>query len=117
METIASTESTQRTAPTFLGVLDANGEDIHTGDKVGFLSKRHFKSKHGTVYKVSKKIKTIISMDNEGRNISRAPENIRVAGQSGAHVDYFFSLARLFESNYKYIVTSLNNRFTYESCK
>ena len=86
-DTSPSVELTQRSAPTFLGVFDIDGKENHTGDTVGFLSKGHFKSKQGTVYKVSKKRRRITSMDNEGRNISRAPENIRITGQSGARVD------------------------------
>ena len=86
-ETISSAESIQRSDPIFLRVLDTDSEEIHTDDTFEFLSKRNFKSKHRTMYKVSKKRRRITSMDNEGRNISRAPESIRVTGQSGARVD------------------------------
>ena len=38
-ETSSSIELTQRSAPTFLGVFDIDGEENHTGDTVGFYPK------------------------------------------------------------------------------
>ena len=56
-ESLSSLEPNRQSAPTFLGVFDIDGEEIHTGDTVEFLSEGKFQSKQGTVYKVSDKKK------------------------------------------------------------
>ena len=67
---------------TFLGVHDSQGKEIHVGDTVNFLSKGNFTSKTGEVYKISGNLRRVTSRDKENRSISRAPNNLKVVGET-----------------------------------
>ena len=85
-EYLSSLEPNRQSATTFLGVFDVDGEEIHTGDTIEYLTEGKFYSKQGTVVKVSAQKRKITSVDNGGRNISRAPDNLRVVVHSGPRV-------------------------------
>ena len=85
-ESLSSLESNRQSATTFLGVFDVDGEEIHTGDTIEYLTEGKFYSKQETVVKVSAQKRKITSIDNGGRNISRAPDNVRLVVHSGPRV-------------------------------
>ena len=85
-ESLSSLEPNRQSATTFLGVFDVDGEEIHTGDTIAYLTEGKFYSKQGTVVKVSAQKRIVTSVDNGGRNISRAPANLRVVVHSGPRV-------------------------------
>ena len=51
--------------PTFLGVYDSEGQEIHMGNTVNFLSRGKFTSKTGEVYKVSDNLERVTARDNK----------------------------------------------------
>ena len=85
-ESLSSLDPNRQSTTTFLGVFDIDGEEIHTSDTIEFLSEGKFHSKQGTVVKVSAQKRKITSIDNGGRNISRAPDNVRLVVHSGPRV-------------------------------
>ena len=52
-ESLSSLDPNQQSTTTFLGVFDVDGEEIHTGDTIEYLTEGKFHSKQGTVVKVS----------------------------------------------------------------
>ena len=75
-----------RRCPTFLGVYDLDGQEIHTGDTVQFISIGKLTSKTGVAYKVADSLERVTSRDRQKRIISRAPENLKVIKISTALV-------------------------------
>ena len=69
-----------RRRPTFLGVYDSEGQEIHVGVTVNFLSRRKFTLKTDEFYKVSDNLERVTARDNKKRSISRAPGNLKVVG-------------------------------------
>ena len=71
-------ENRDRGPPTDLLVQDRDGEDIHIGDQVIFLTRGLYNSTTGRVYKVSSTGSRITVRDDSGRSISRRPNNVRI---------------------------------------
>ena len=59
-------------------VRDRNGIEILIGDEVRFLTRGVYNSRTGVVYKVSCTGARVTARDNNGRSISRAPNNVEV---------------------------------------
>ena len=59
---------------------DKDGNAIHIGATVQFLTRGKFKSKSGVVVRFSRNCERVFSRDSERNEIARAPYNLRVTG-------------------------------------
>lgn len=59
-------------------VRDRDGEIIHQGDRVFFLTRGRYNSTSGTIYRVARSGYTVSARDDEGRTITRSPRNVRI---------------------------------------
>jgi len=75
-----------RSRPTFLGVYDSEGQEIHAGDTVEFLSGGKYTSRTGIAYRVADNLERVTARDRQNRCISRAPENLKVIKFSTSRV-------------------------------
>ena len=57
---------------------DREGRVINIGDKVVFLTKGKFRSTEGIVIRFSKNKEFVFAEDIDGREIPRAPHNVRI---------------------------------------
>ena len=57
---------------------DRDGNHIHIGSRIRFLTKGKYKSTTGTVTKFSKNYERIFAEDIDGSVIPRAPHNVRI---------------------------------------
>ena len=70
--------SSSATASTRKIALDRYDSPIAIGDRVVFLTKGKFPSTEGIVSRFSKNRERVFATDSEGREIPRAPRNVRV---------------------------------------
>ena len=73
-----SEENQDRGPPTNPLVQDRDGDNIHIGDQVIFLTRGLYNSTTGMVYKVSSTGSRITARDDSGRSISRRPSNVQI---------------------------------------
>ena len=59
---------------------DKDGNAIHIGAAVQFLTRDKFKSKSGGVVRFSRNCERVFSRDSERNEIARVPNNLRVTG-------------------------------------
>ena len=71
-------ENQERGPPTDPLVQDRDGNNIHIGDQVIFLTRGLYNSTTGIVYKVSRTGSRVTARDESDRSISRRPSNVRV---------------------------------------
>ena len=64
--------------PELVGAVDREGNIIHIGDRVLFLTKGKFKSKEGTVTRFSRNFERVFATDTSGNEIPRALRNLRI---------------------------------------
>ena len=69
-------ENQDRGPPTNPLVQDRDGDDIHIGDQVIFLTRGLYNSTTGRVYKVSSTGSRVTARDDSARSISRRPNNV-----------------------------------------
>ena len=57
---------------------DRDGNPIHVGDSIGYLTKVKYPSTEGVVTRFSKNLDRVFSLDNWHKEITQAPRNVRV---------------------------------------
>ena len=71
-------EQELRGPPTNPPTRDRDNQLIHYNDKIIFLTRGLYNSTTGRVYRVARNGNTVTARDDQGRSISRQPQNVRI---------------------------------------